>query len=307
MGTMKIGELGERSAIDRIWNIIGKSENYDDCVYIDQGGHYELITTDFIGEGTHFLSNWDARKVGKFFASVNLSDIAAMGGIPQIFMASMFFPKNLEVEFLDNFILGMMDILKEFNVDYRGGDLKESKIIGFTGIAIGHVEKDRIMRRDTIKKDDAVYVTGELGKQAAGYFLWKNGVGEGINYLLDIHPKINEGREISKFAEACMDLSDGLASAVKFMRNDFYGLKIDFDSLPIHKLAYEVSEDYKIPLELLATRFGGEYELVYTSPKKVVGKEIGIVDKKENAGIWRGERKIEGDGYAHFSKILDKT
>jgi len=60
-------------------------------------------------------------------------------------------------------------------------------------------------------------------------------------------------------------------------------------------------------LELLTTRFGGEYELVYTSHKKVVGKEIGIVDKKENAGIWRGERKLEGDGYAHFSKILDKT
>ena len=302
---MNLNSLGEREIIDKIWKIIGKRENYDDCVYLDRGNYYQLITTDFIGEGTHFIKDWDARKIGRFFTTINLSDIAAMGGNPEIFMASMFFPKTIDLEFLEEFIRGMLEILNEFNVPYRGGDLKESRIIGLSGIAIGNVEKNRIMLRNTIKDGQEVYVTGELGKQAAGYFLWKNGIEEGANYILDIYPRIEEGREISKMARACMDLSDGLASAVVFMRNGNYGLNIEFDSLPIHKLAYEVSEDYSIPLEYLATGFGGEYELVYTSPRKLLGKEIGIVDNK--IGIWKDGKKVEGEGYAHFSKTLDKA
>ncbi len=302
---MNLSSLGEREVIDRIWEIVGKKENYDDCVYLDGGNHYQLITTDFIGEGTHFMDNWNSRKIGRFFATINLSDIAAMGGEPEIFMASMFFPQRMDLGFLEDFMKGMLEILNDFNVPYKGGDLKESRIIGFSGIAIGKVEKERIMLRNAISKGKGVYVTGELGKQAAGYFLWKNGIEEGVNYILDVYPRIREGREISKIARACMDLSDGLASAVAFMRNENYGLDIDFDSLPIHKLAYEVSEDYDIPLEYLATGFGGEYELVYTSSKKIFGKEIGVVD--EEIGIWKDGNKIEGEGYAHFSKALDKA
>ncbi len=302
---MKLSSLGEREIIDKIWEIVGKKENYDDCVYLDKGDYYQLITTDFIGEGTHFIEDWDARKVGRFFATINLSDIAAMGGEPEIFMASMFFPKSMDLEFLEEFIKGMLKILNEFKVPYRGGDLKESCIIGFSGIAIGNVEKDRIMLRNAVNMGEVVYVTGELGKQAAGYFLWRNGIEEGADYILDVYPRIREGREISKIARACMDLSDGLASAVAFMKKDNYGLNIEFDSLPIHKLAYEVSEDYGIPLEYLATGFGGEYELVYTSSRKILGKEIGVVD--DNIGIWKNGKRIEGEGYAHFSKALDKV
>ena len=300
---MEISALGERETIDRIWKIVGKEENYDDCAYLDRGNYYQLITTDFIGEGTHFFKDWNARKIGRFFASINLSDIAAMGGLPEIFMASMFFPKSTSFEFVEEFVKGMVEILNDFKVSYRGGDLKESRIIGFSGIALGNVEKSRIMLRKAINGDEGVYVTGELGKQAAGYFLWKNGIEDGANYILDVYPRIKEGREISKIARACMDLSDGLASTLAFMRNGDYGLDIDFDSIPIHKLAYEVSEDYNVPLEYLATGFGGEYELVYTSQKKILGKEIGVVSKK--IGIWKDGKKIEGEGYAHFGKALE--
>jgi len=302
---MHLNDLGERKLINRIWDKIGRKEEYDDCVYILRGDHYELITTDFIGEKTHFMKDWSPYLVGKFFASLNLSDIAAMGGIPEIFMASLFFSRDYPVDYLDDFIKGMNSLLEEFNTVYRGGDLKESLLGGMSGIAIGWVEKDKILRRKGAMKDDGIYVTGELGKQAAGYYLWKQGVEEGYKYLLDIYPRVNEGRILAGRATSCMDISDGLNSTINQMENiNGLGFKIYFDELPIHKLAFEVSEEYGIPIEHLVLEFGGEYELFYTSPEKIVGREIGTVDKK--GGIFKNGKLMKGGGYEHFSKILEK-
>ncbi len=303
---MQLKDMGERRAIDGIWKILKKKQAYDDCVYIKMGDLYQLYTVDFIGEGVHFMREWNPEKVGAFFASINLSDIAAMGGLPDLFMASMSFPQDLDWDYVESFVLGMNSILQGFGVPYYGGDFKESKSVGMSGFAVGHVEANRILRRNTVSKGERVFVTGELGKQAAGYFLWKNGHDEGIEYLLDVHPRIEEGRRISELGSACMDLSDGLLASVKFMGNEKYGLGIYFDKIPIHKLAYEVSEDYGLPLEYLATMFGGEYELIYTAKRGVVGTEIGEVVERENAGIWKENKKIEGEGYAHFSQTLGK-
>lgn len=303
---MQLKDLGERRAIDEIWRVIKKKEPYDDCVYIKSGNIYHLYTVDFIGEGAHFMREWSPEKVGVFFASINLSDIAAMGGLPDFFMASMSFPHDLEWDYVGSFVKGMDRILQKFHVPYYGGDFKEAKSIGMSGFVVGHVEVGRILRRDALKMGERVYVTGKLGKQAAGYFLWKNGHDEGIEYLLDVHPRIEEGRKISEKGGACMDLSDGLLAAVKFMGNERFGIRIYFEKIPIHKLAYEVSEDYNVPLEYLASMFGGEYELVYTAKHGPLGREIGEVVERKDSGLWKENKKIEGEGYAHFGQTLGK-
>ncbi len=303
---MHLGDLGERRIIDRIWERIGRAENYDDCVYLERGDKYLLLTTDFIGEGTHFMREWDMKMVGRFFASINLSDIAAMGGIPEIFMASMFFPRDFSVDKLEEFVDGMVQLLQDFNVSYRGGDFKESRVAGMSGIAVGSVEKDRILRRKGAQIDDGIYITGPLGRQAAGYYLWKRGVADGYRYLLDVYPRIEEGRKLGGRATSCMDISDGLSSTVQQMqRINGLGFRIDFDSIPVHPLALEVSEDYGIPLESLVLEFGGEYELLFTSPGHILGREIGVV-VKEDGGIYRDGRLVGGEGYEHFSALLDK-
>jgi len=304
MGFMKLSSLGERGIIDEIWRILDRNIEYDDCAIIE-GEEYTLITTDFIGEGTHFMDDWEYFIIGKFFASINLSDIAAMGGKPEFFLASMFFPQDFELEKLGQLIKGMEKQLRKYEVKYLGGDMKEAKIAGMSGIAVGKVEKDKILRRKGAKMGEGIYLTGELGKQAAGYYLWKNGYEEGWKYLLEVEPRIKEGRKLAGKASSCMDLSDGLLHTLQQMeKTNNLGFRVDFDTLPIHPLAYEVSEDFHIPLELLALSFGGEYELLFTSTSHILGKEIGVVEK--NGGIWRNGKKIGGEGYAHFSKALDK-
>ncbi len=304
---MHLAELGERRIIDRIWETLGKREEYDDCVYVPRGDYYDLITTDFIGEGTHFMGEWDPRLIGSFFAAINLSDIAAMGGIPELFMASMFFPPDYPMENLEELVGGINSLLSQYHVEYRGGDLKESRIAGMSGIAIGRVERNKILKRRGARLGDGIYVTGALGKQAAGYYLWKHGFKEAYEHLLDVHPRIEEGRSLAGRATSCMDISDGLSSTITQLENiNNLAFLVDFDEIPVHKLAYEVSEDYNIPLEHLVIDFGGEYELIYTSDAKILGKRIGEVSKGKG-GIFRDGKKVGGRGYEHFSEVLDKV
>ncbi len=295
---MRLRDIGERKIIDRIWEIMGERQDYDDAVVYDIGDDYLLITTDYIGEGTHFLSDVSFRKVGEFFASVNLSDIAAMGGVPKYFMAAMFFPRDFYAQNLEEFILGMNAILKKYNVEYRGGDLKESEKAGAVGIAIGFVEKDKILRRKGAREGEKIFVTGKLGKQGASYILWKMGRAD-FEDVISIVPRVEEGKILAGKASACIDLSDGIiASAMQMQDVNNLGFHVNLLDLPLHPLALEVMEDYSIPLEKILN-FGGEYELMYTSSTKIIGYEVGeVVRKKIDYG---------GYGYESFSKILDQT
>ncbi len=293
---MKLGDIKERNAIDMIWEIYGKKEEYDDCAIVENGKDYLLFTTDFVGEGTHFLPSSDPTLVGKFMVDVNLSDIAAMGGVPDYFMASMFFPANKEEEYVGKIIKGLKNELGRFGVRYLGGDLKESKITGFSGFAIGHVNREKILRRKGSKKGEKIYLTGPLGEKGALYVLWKDGRAE-FDEILKIEPRVEEGLKLSGNASACMDTSDGLFSVLREMQNaNNLGFNVNIEDIPIHKIALEVAEDYKIKIEDLL-RFGGEYELVYTASERILGYEIGeVVEEKIDYG---------GKGYESFGKALD--
>ncbi len=304
---MNLRSLGERAIIDRIWAVLGEKQDYDDCSVIEKNEEeYLLLTTDYIGESTHFKFDWDAYLIGKFFASINLSDIAAMGGVPKAFMAAMFFSRDTEMDFVEQLVKGMHETISKYEVSYLGGDFKESRAAGLCGFAVGEVEKGRIIRRKGAAKGNAIFITGPVGKQAAGYILWKNGHPEGVEYLLDVTPRIYEGRKIGGIATAGMDLSDGLSASLKQMEKiNGVPFHIDFEEIPVSPLAYEVHEDYNIPLEYLILEFGGEYELLYTSNIGIVGKEIGMVGEK--SGVWLGDKRIEtGEGYEHFGEILGK-
>ena len=293
---MKLRDVGERRIIDAIWEKIGERIEYDDCAFVLRGDIYDLYTTDFVGEGTHFIKDVNPFTLGKFVAAVNLSDIAAMGGIADHFLLSAFMPAEIEMEFLEEFIKGLHYALKEHSVKYLGGDMKESAIVGFSGFAVGHVERDKILLRKNPRLGDIVAVTGPLGKNAAAYYLWSMGLAD-FEDVLEVEPRMREGRELAGRAHAAMDTSDGIiAAAVQMQEASGLGFRIDFENLPVHPLTMEVVEDYDVSLlDLLA--FGGEYELIYTAERRIIGHEIGeVTEEKEDYG---------GRGYESFGKALD--
>src|SRR5512137_2553931 len=131
---MKLRDLGEFGLIERIAARASRHEGVkigigDDAAAIETtAGLVTLITTDMLVEGVHFdLAFSDPVTLGRKSLSVNLSDIAAMGGIPRHCLLSLAVPRDLPVEFLDGFITGFLERAEEFDVALVGGDTCASR------------------------------------------------------------------------------------------------------------------------------------------------------------------------------------
>ncbi len=314
---MDLKDLGERKIIKTLMDLYGTIVE-DDAFYFESGGKYILITTDSISRKTHIPEGVDPKKAGYFFAALNLSDIAAMGGIPQFFMTSYSMKSETNFDFFVNFNKGIKECLDKYEVKMVGGDTKEGMDFVATGIVIGKVEKERILKRNNVKNGDVVAVTNFLGKNSAGYYLWKNGYKEGANILLEIEPRINEARELSYLGvRSAMDLSDGIFSIVHQLKNQTgLGFKIYYEKLPKHPLALKVMDELKVPGEEILLNFGGEYEIFFTVDKKIwKSVESGMKQKgymvTEIGEVWEGENilikegkgaRIDKYGYEHFTR-----
>lgn len=313
---MEIGKLGERKIISLIRSLYSYKWPDSDAAYVDFGKKRILITTDSITRYAHIPGCAKPGDVGYFFAAINLSDIAAMGGTPRYFMSSFILPASLDSGYLVSLEAGIKRCLGKYHVKMIGGDLKEGKELSMTGIAIGEVSRSQMMQRLRIRSGDALCVTGSLGGNAAGYYLWKKGSKHGARKMLDVDPRINEGKFLSKNGvRAAIDLSDGIYSAISQLREATgLGFEICFGSIPVDPLARKLSLKYGIGIEQMCLNFGGDYELLFSvseSRLKSLMKnakrkgfritKIGTVTGADNFLITGARRKkITKHGYEHF-------
>jgi thiamine-monophosphate kinase len=315
---MILSKLGERNIIDKIRSAYDYEWVDDDCSYFLEKNKYILITVDSISKSMHIPDPVDPVKVGYFLAAITLSDIAAMGGIPRYFMSALTLPKNMDLQYLKKIEKGIAKCLYKYNTVMFGGDCKEGSELVMSGIGIGEVNKNRILKRDGMKVGDIICVTNSLGKNSAGYYLWKlKNSKKGAEKLLEVEPRIKEGLIISKHgATAAMDLSDGIYSSIAQLKKiTGLGFFIDFSKIPVSPFAKKVHEELDISIEELTLNYGGDYELLFTiSPEKWVAlkkiaeknnfkfTEIGHVKKGRNVLLKDGkEHEIKKRGYEHFT------
>jgi len=339
---MKISEIGEFGLIERISkNTIINPKNIilgigDDCAaYYTSPDKIVLATCDMLVENIHFtLSTCSPRQLGRKAMTVNISDIAAMGGIPRHALFSLGTASSTSVEFIDQLADGMKEEAKLFEVNIVGGDTVRSPLGLVINITlIGEVETDLIIRRDTANPGDLIMVTGELGGSAAGLALL---LGEGKASLVspgifrevkEAHlspiPEIEEGRIIAqnKLATAMIDISDGLSSDLtRICEASRVGAKVYASQIPLLPAAESVAKLLKKnPLDFAL--YGGEdYKLLFTvSPEKVeIARnllytelktkvtEVGVI-REEQEGIKLKDLQgkvadLQPKGYNHFSK-----
>ena len=310
---MELKDVGEREAIKIMAEQYG-SINLDDCATIDAGDEFFLLTTDMVNEKTHFPEGTTPYHIGWFVVAINLSDIAAKGGIPAGVALSLGLPKNKDVGFIREFSSGADDCAKKFGTEIIGGDTKEMDSVTVCGTAIGRVKKSMFMPRKGCRPGDVVCVTGGLGGAGAALSSLKNGRSrEALDKLLIVHPRVREGMaaSLTRGVTASMDISDGLASSLYQLSNmNGTGFSINADSIPVHEMAKVRGNAVE-----LALYYGGDYELVFTvSPdrfedvkKAVEGTGcrltgIGtVIDEKKIILVENGkERKMENRGYEHF-------
>jgi thiamine-monophosphate kinase len=326
---LNIAKLGEFGLIERI---AGKAPLKpgvrigigDDAAAVETGaGLVTLVTTDMLVEGVHFdLAYSDPFSLGRKSLSVNLSDIAAMGGVPRYFLLSMAIPQDLPVEFIDTFIDGILAMGNEFGVSLIGGDTSSSgKGLIISVTLMGEQSPDLVVPRGGALPGDLICVTGVLGDSALGLSLLKVGVSGGlaVRKHLDPVPRVREGIRLAegKFPSAMIDVSDGLLADLGHILDlSGVGARLFPERLPL-------SDDYIAQQGLVGGDFyalplsGGEdYELLFTtSPDKIasvqsVMTEIGtrctvIGEITAASGISiitaTGEEYLqEHQGYNHF-------
>ena len=286
----------------------------DDCaVLVKGGGLLELVTTDTLVEGVHFDLGWHpAYLLGRKAVSVNVSDIAAMGGVPCFALLALGLPATLEKTWLDDFLAGFTAALQEYGVVLVGGDTVRSPAGLLLSVTVlGEVAEGEVLYRHGARPGDEVWVSGCLGGAAAGLELCRGGralpVGHPWASLgrahLDPTAQVRLGRLLatSGLVRAMMDLSDGLATDLAHLcQESGVGAEVDGACLPLadelQQAAQELGRD---PLDW-ALAGGEDYGLLFTAPADAAEELVRLVARAGGSVISRVGRITAGSGVVLF-------
>jgi thiamine-monophosphate kinase len=305
----------------------------DAALWRPRPGCEAALSCDLLAEGVHFnLETAGPWELGARAAAVNLSDLAAMGAQPRLFLASLAMPKRkgLGEAWLTAFHAGLHAWMGAFGAVPAGGDLSGSRSDLFIDITVlGEVEKGKALRRSAARPGDAVFISGPLGGSAAGLALLQRPALErridpGAAVLLKRRhqlpmPRILAGRWLlqERAARACIDISDGLASeAWHLSRESGVALRLDLDALPLAPGVAELAKALRRDPVDLALNGGEDYELLFTVPRSKIAlvsskmdhyagcapAQIGWVEAGQGVrarldGRWR---RLADGGYEHF-------
>ena len=276
---MTLKDLGEFGFIDRITTCSGSGSGValgigdDAAAVIPTTGVQTLVTTDMLVEGVHFEVEFTgAFELGCKSLAVNLSDIAAMGGIPRFALLSLAIPPDLPLDFLDAFIAGFTSLAEQHGVTLIGGDTCSSRsgfVISVT--LMGEQQSDRIVRRSGAKPGDRVYITGNVGDSALGLELLRGGKRSGgaITRHVDPLPRNEAGMILAEqgLATAMIDVSDGLAADLgHILKQSGCGATVFLDRLPLSPEYRQHMAGMTVDPFALALSGGEDYELLFTSP-----------------------------------------
>ena len=276
---MKLAAVGEFGFINRIKGKVPGNPAVllgigDDAAAVNlTAGMVLLATADLLAQGVHFDLAWhDPGTLGRKSLAVNLSDIAAMGGIPRFALLSLAIPADFSLEVIERFMGGFLEQADRFGVALIGGDTSASQsgfVINVT--LLGEQYPDRITKRSGACFGDLVCVSGTVGDSALGLHSLKAGClsGESVQRHLDPLPRVELGRILAetRVPSAMIDVSDGLhADLGHILAASSAGARICLDALPLSdnfrkSVARQSANYYKLPLA------GGEdYELLFTLP-----------------------------------------
>jgi thiamine-monophosphate kinase len=311
---MKLSNLGEFGLIHAIQQLSsGRSPDTmigigDDAAVLKIGPATLLLaTTDMLIEGVHFdLSYTDHYSLGWKSAAVNLSDIAAMGGVPRFCLTSLALPARIPVEAVMDFYRGFNALLRVHKTILVGGDTCSSKgglVISVT--ALGEAKKRTIISRAGAKRGDKIFVTGTPGDSGAGLELLKAGVRgrktgvrskdfnsglrttrlSGSTELAEVSPKspnselivrhlrpvprVKWGRQLalSGCASSMIDVSDGLSSDLAHLCEESgTGALLFSDKIPLSPALLGSADRLRKPPLHYALSGGEDYELLFTVP-----------------------------------------
>ena len=241
----------------------------DDAAIINVQNHDQLvISSDMLVENIHFLKNTNPSHLGWKSLAVNLSDIAAMGATPKWATLSISLP-NINHAWLKKFSEGFFKCADKFGIDLIGGDTTKGPLsISIT--IMGESKKNKALLRSGAKINDDIWVTGQLGLASMGLANLQGQLKltpsikiKCIRALETPCPKISLGSHLSRYANSCIDISDGLIQDLgHILKASKVGASLLLNNMPCEKFIH-TSKQYQFALN-----GGDDYELLFTANKK---------------------------------------
>jgi thiamine-monophosphate kinase len=234
--------------------------------------HYLAITIDTVAEEITLGFYREARTMGWVSVMASVSDLAAVGADPLGLVISVSIEPQHEGEFSDGIARGMAEACQALGVFILGGDTNSSPTTSLTGCAIGLVPRNELMTRRGCKPGDVVFITGPMG---CGNAL---GLVKLANLPEDYFPeslyrpmaRLKEASVLRKFANCCMDTSDGFLTTLdQLMRINQLGFLIDSEWEKIlSPRVLQLCAMTQTPPWLMLAAPHGEFELVFTIPEE---------------------------------------
>lgn len=255
----RVTALGERRLIARIRQWLGAAcppapfGIGDDCAVLPRPKRKMLVTTDPVIAGRHFDESVPAAAAGAKLLKRNLSDIAAMGGIPRSAVVSLALAPATSLAWLREFHRGLARCANTHGVTVVGGDITQAPA-GFFGAfltLLGEASGPRVMTRHGARHGDRLFVTGRLG-------------GSRFRHHHAFAPRLAEGTWLSGRAEvrAMMDVSDGLAKDLRELLAPPLAAELNSSVVPISADARAMAKrSGRSPLDH-ALNDGEDYELL---------------------------------------------
>ncbi len=195
----------------------------DDCAVIKAGpDRVWLVSTDCLVQDTHFGPWHPPELLGRKAVSVNVSDIAAMGGTPRFLLLGLCLPEDLPADWFPLFHQGLRAACADYACLLIGGDTVQGREINLSLTVIGQARAKEVILRSGACPGDTVWCSAPLGEAAAGLELCRRGLDTERDPLLerccrahlDPQAQVEHGRRlaVSGQVRAMMDMSDGLAT-----------------------------------------------------------------------------------------------
>ena len=282
----------------------------DAAVFAPPPGRELVVTADAMVEGVHFLPGTAPDLVARKLLRVNLSDLAAMGAAPLGYLVTISVPRSLGDDWFAGFAAGLAADQAEFAIAMLGGDTTQTPgPLTLSLTAIGHVAPGTALRRSGARAGDAVWVTGTIGDGVLGLAAARMELPDPDGYLKGRYdlPTPRLGLPLAGWAQACMDVSDGLFQDLGHIcRASGVSARVEAALVPLSAQAAATGPAWREK----ALVGGDDYELLLAArpgqapPPGVAATCIGRFEAGAGVRVVDAAGRdlgLEGRGWSHFA------
>ena len=235
-----------------------------DAEIIPYNGEYLVLKTDGIHEEIKTKLYEDPFLIGWMAVTAPVSDIAAVGAVPDGILLSLQLPQHTNEDWLAKFQAGINNACQHYNIYVLGGDTNFSDSVSISATVVAHIKSGRPLLRTGMKPGDCLYATSLLG--AGNAFAYSRFFNQELEIQFHPEARLTESKIIRKYAGSCIDTSDGLFPALAIL-SELNNVGFDLQT-PLKEMLSEAARSVhhrdELPEWMLLAGPHGEYELLFT-------------------------------------------